>query len=232
MKNTKLFFATAIAILSLTNTTIAQSVYKDSNIDKYISKRTIDINLEADYTGSPYLDKEFKNGSIDENGVSLAHNVGLRYNASRDLFEIKKTSVLKDNQAKVLISSNGLTINLSNNKFIYLSPNENNTEQGYFITVLTSENTSVLKKITKTFIAGQKAYNSMASPVAATYKEKAILFLLDSEGILTEVPKSKNGKIKAFNGHSKELKAYLKENKVNLNKEKGIVKLTEYYNTL
>ncbi|MCF6296658.1 MAG: hypothetical protein L3J08_01520 [Flavobacteriaceae bacterium] len=232
MKKNSFLAIITLAFFALFSNTYAQSVYDDSDINNYISKRSIDVNLEANYTGTPYLNKEFQNGTIYKNGITLAHNVGIRYNASKDLFEIKKTSVLKDDQAKVLKTTNDLTIKLNNKKFIYLSPTEGNSAQGYFIMVSKGEKASVLKKAKKMYIPGQKAYNSLASPIAANYKEKITLYLYTSEGKLIEFPKSKKGKINAFQKHSKELKIYTKENKLNLNKEAGLIKLCKYYNSL
>lgn len=232
MKKNPFLTIITLAFFALFSNTYAQSEYDDSDINNYISKRSIDVNLEANYTGTPYLNKEFQNGTIYKNGITLAHNLGLRYNASRDLFEIKKTSVLKDDQAKVLKTTNDLIIKLDNKKFIYLSPSEKNTAQGYFIIISKGEKVSVLKKTKKIYIPGQKAYNSLASPIAANYKEKVLLYLYASDGELIELPKSKKGKINAFQKHSKELKIYTKENKLNLNKEVDLVKLCDYYNSL
>ena len=210
----------------------AQSVYNDTDIDKYISKRSVDVYLEADFTGTPYKNKEFKNGNVIKNGVTIAHNIGLRYNASKDLFEIKKTSVLQDNQAKVLISSKDISIKLGNERFVFLTPNENNTAQGYFIDVFSEDKSSLYKKIKKVYIPEQKAYTSLASNVAANYKEKAILYLYTSDGLLVELPNNKKARIKAFGDKSKEVKNYVKENKVNISKEAELIEVIKYFNTL
>tara|TARA_B100000795_G_C22751938_1_gene419816 strand:+ start:203 stop:898 length:696 start_codon:yes stop_codon:yes gene_type:complete len=210
----------------------AQSVYNDTDIDKHISKRSVEVYLEADFTGTPYKNKEFKNGTISKNGVVIARNIGLRYNASKDLFEVKKKSVLKDDQAKVLISNEIISINLENEKYIFLTPNENNSAQGYFIDSYSGEKASLYKKIKKVYIPEQKAYTSLASNVAAIYKEKVILYLYKKDGLIVELPNSKKNKIKAFGDNSKNIKVFIKDNKVNINKESGLIELIKYYNTL
>ena len=92
----KLLVTTSI-ILSLYSITIeAQSVYSETGIDPYISQRNVEVYLEADFTGTPYKEKNFKNGTILKNGAPIAKNIGLRYNASKDLFEVKKSSVRTD----------------------------------------------------------------------------------------------------------------------------------------
>ena len=228
----KLLVATSI-ILSLYSITIkAQSVYSETSIDPYISQRNVEVYLEADFTGTPYKDKNFKNGTILKNGAPIAKNIGLRYNASKDLFEVKKSSVLKDDQAKVLKNSSDLSIKLGNENYVFLAPNENNANQGYFLVVYNSSKTSLYKKIKKEYIPEQKAYTSLASNIAANYKEKQVLYLHHSDGLLIELPGSKSKRLKAFGDKSKEVKVFVKENKINLNKEAGLIEVIKYCNTL
>jgi len=54
------------------------------------------VYLEADFTGTPYKDKMFKNGTILKNGVPLAKNIGLRYNASKDKIPFSLRFCLKE----------------------------------------------------------------------------------------------------------------------------------------
>ena len=231
MKKKFLITTSIIALLYSVNVK-AQSEFNETNIDSYISQRSVEVYLEADFTGTPYKDKMFKNGTILKNGVPLAKNIGLRYNASKDLFEVKKSSVLKDDQAKVLKSSSDLFIIIGNENYVFLAPNENNNNQGCFIVVFNSTTTSLFKKIKKEYIPEQKAYTSLASNIAANYKEKLSLYLYTNDGLLIELPGSKSKRLKAFGDKSKEVKVFVKENKINLNKEAGLIEVIKYCNTL
>ena len=231
MKNK--FLITTSIIVSLYSVNInAQSEFNETDIDSYISQRSVEVYLEADFTGTPYKDKMFKNGTILKNGVPLAKNIGLRYNASKDLFEVKKSSVLKDDQAKVLKSSSDLFIIIDNENYVFLAPNENNSTQGYFLIDYKSDKTSLFKKIKKEYIPEQKAYTSLASNIAANYKEKLSLYLYTSDGLLIELPGSKSKRLKAFGDKSKDIKLFVKEKKINLNKEAGLIEVIKYYDTL
>lgn len=210
----------------------AQSEFNETDIDSYISQRSVEVYLEADFTGTPYKDKMFKNGTILKNGVPLAKNIGLRYNASKDLFEVKKSSVLKDDEAKVLKSSSDLFIKIGNENYVFLAPNENNSTQGYFLIDYKSDKTSLFKKIKKEYIPEQKAYTSLASNIAANYKEKLSLYLYTNDGLLIELPGSKSKRLKAFGDKSKDIKLFVKEKKINLNKEDGLIEVIKYYDTL
>jgi len=228
----KFLITTSIIALFYSVNINAQSEFNETDIDSYISQRSVEVYLEADFTGTPYKDKMFKNGTILKNGIPLAKNIGLRYNASKDLFEVKKSSVLKDDQAKVLKSSSDLLIKIGNENYVFLAPNENNTTQGYFLIDYKSDKTSLFKKIKKEYIPEQKAYTSLASNIAANYKEKLSLYLYTNDGLLIELPGSKSKRLKAFGDKSKDIKLFVKENKINLNKEAGLIEVIKYYDTL
>lgn len=228
MKKTLLFIASILFYTAIT----AQSVYKENDLDKYISKTSIPKNTDGNVSGSPYINDTFGQGIIEKDGIALVHNIGLRYNANKDYFEVKKNIALKDNQAQLLVRTNEITVLLDNNEYTFVPANTENMIKGYFIVLESGKKVSLYKKINKSFIPGQKAYSSMTRPVAPMYKEKIVLYLYSSDGILTELPTSKKGKLKAFNKNHKELKSFLKENKLNLNKEKDLIKLTNYYNTI
>ncbi len=231
MKKSLLFSLLFVSTSLLFNTT-AQSVYNDTDINKYISNVPIPKVEENTYLGSPYENKDFQRGIITKNGIILSQNVALRYNANRDLFEIKKNAVLKDNQARLLKKTDEIELKINNQKYIFLPLNQDNIKAGYFVILHKGEKASIYKKIYMQFIPGQKAYSSMAQDVAPTYKEKTTLYISNKEGEFKELPSSKGGKQKAFTNHKKEVKQYIKDNKLNLNKETDLIKLVKYYNSL
>ncbi len=222
-----LFFASN-ALINLN----AQSVYNDTDIDKYISNVSISKASESGYLGSPYENDDFQKGVITKNGVTISHTVSLRYNAHKDIFEIKKTAVLKDNQAKLLKKSDEITLKVNNQNFVFVPVNDGDIRAGYFVLLQKGEKVTLYKKIHKQFIPGQKAYSSLAQDVAPTFKENITLYITNSEGKMVALANSKNGKLKAFEDHKKEVKEFVKENKLNLNKEAQLIKLVKYYNSL
>ncbi len=229
----KIFLITFLCIASLTSVNSqAQSVYTDTDIDKYISTVQIPKINEIDLVGTPYANEEFQKGVAVKNGLTIARNIGLRYNANKDIFEIKKTFVLTDDQARLLKKTNEITLKINNNDFVFITPSANSKAQGYFVVLHKGEKVSLYKKIKKEYIPGQKAYSSMTKAVSPTYKEKIIYYMADSEGVLSELPNSKKKKVEALSKNTKELKVFVKENKVNVNKEKDLIKLAEFVNTL
>jgi hypothetical protein len=72
----------------------------------------------------------------------------------------------------------------------------------------------------------------MASNIAAMYKEKEFLYLLDDKGTYTKLTSSKKGNLNAFGDVKKDVKDYAKQNKLNLKKEKDLIKVVKYTNSL
>jgi len=229
----KIFLFSLLCIASLTSVNSqAQSVYNDTDLDKYISQVPIPKNNEIDLIGTPYANEEFQKGIAVKNGLTIAHNIGLRYNAHKDIFEVKKTFLLTNDQARLLKKTNEISLKINNNDFIFIVATAKSKAQGYFIVLHKGEKITLYKKIKKEYIPGQKAYSSMTKAVSPTYKEKVIYYIGDKEGVLSELPNSKKKKVEALSENSKELKVFVKEKKINVNKEKDLIKLTEFVNTL
>lgn len=225
----KTFLTLLVFAVTLTSVNSqAQLPLNENNLDKYISNIPIPKNNEIDLVGSPYFNESFQKGSAVKNGITIDRNIGLRYNANKDVFEIKKPIALTDDQARILKKTDELSLVINNQTFVFLLPTAKSKAQGYFVVLYEGENLTLYKKIKKEYLPAQKAYSSMAKAVPPSYKEKIIYYLADSEGVINELSPSKKKKTEAFGIDKKELKIYLKENSINVNKEKDLIKLAKY----
>lgn len=232
MKKNFLIFLIFFTTLATVNSQ-AQSVFNDTAIDKYISQVPIPKNNEINLIGTPYASEDFQKGIAIKDGLTIARNIGLRYNAHKDIFEIKKTFVLTDDQARLFKKTPEITLQINSNSFVFISPSEFNKVQGYFVLLYKGEQLTLYKKIKKVYIPGQKAYSSMSKPVSPTYKEKLTYYIANDKGVLTELSNTKKKKADALSiDHKKEIKSFVKENKINVNKEKDLIKLTEFADSL
>ena len=229
MKRQLLFTYLIIALISFNVT--AQSSYDEHNLDPYVTQNSVTDDHDFTYVGTPYFNEEFQKGVIYKDDLAVASNVGLRYNANKDVFEFKRKVTSNNNQAKYLVKTEDISLKMKNNLFVFIPASKENSAPGYYILLYKGENISLYKKTKKIFIAGQKAYSSLASNVEPTYKGKEILYLCDTDGNLSELPNSKKGKIKAFSDHNNEIKQYIKENDLNISKEYNLIKLVKYFDT-
>jgi hypothetical protein len=225
MKRTLLFYI----FTSVFITSFSQKPFDNPNDNEYLMNKTVNLKDGLqNVTGSPYFIEDFQRGSIFKRNIAIKRNVNLRYNASRDLFEIK----FNQNQSKVLKQTEDIYVIINNKQFVYVPYSENPDINGYFEVLTDEGKLSLYKKYNKQFREGKKSINSMTTDIPATYQSKEILYLTNNDGEFTELPNSKNGKVKSFKSHHKLLKQYIKENNLNINKENDLVKLISYYNTL
>lgn len=231
MKNFSTIYGVFLALL-ISSIAIAQPANKDSSAAKYISNRTVNLmDNPNDYTGSPYHKKDFLKGSIIVEGKTIAFNQDLRYNVSKEEFEIKDPLNRKSKIVKTLRRNKNIRIKIGDNSYEYISSSKNGL-RGYFIPLFKGDNNSLFKKVTKEYIPSQKAVNSMGSNIAAMYREKEVLYFVDGEGIFTELSTSKKGKRKALANFHKDVKTYIKKNKLNLNKKKDLIQVISYLDSL
>ncbi len=213
-------------------TAVAQKAVDTPTTNDYLTTKSISLKNNDRYAGTPYESDEFKSGNIYKNGKLVASNVAVRYNALRDEMEVKSNIAMAEEQAKVLKMDKDIYVRLLNDVFVYVKPVSEEVASGYFKVLYEGETHHLYKKISKEFIEGMKAVNSVARDVPPTYKDQEDLYLVPVNGTPIELSGSRNRKLKAFPSHTKKLKRYVKENKLNINKDYSLEKLVAYYNTL
>ena len=231
MKKISTVYYLIIAIL-ISTVTIAQPEAQEPSQIQYISNRTVNlVNEQEDYTGSPYFNEDFVSGNILSKGKTIATNQIVRYNVNKEEFEIRDSKDSNSKTVKTILRSENITIEMGDHSFEYISDAKNKL-RGYFIPLITGGKNSLYKKIKKEYIPSQKAINSMTSDVAALYKEKEILYLVDGDGKFIELTSSKKDRLNAFGDTKKNVKDYAKQNKLNLKKEEDLIKIVTYTNSL
>ena len=231
MKNFSSIYYFLLAVL-VSSVVIAQPAVQEPTASEYIAGRTVNLmDNPNDYTGSPYFNEDFSEGSILKKGKVIALNQDLRYNVSREEFELRDALNKESKIVKTILRKTDIEIKIGDVIFEYISSQKNNL-RGYFIPLFRGDNNSLYKKITKEYFPAQKAANSMSQDIDAMYRERETLYLVDGEGMFTELPSSKRGKEKAFGGLKKVVKTYVKDNKLNLNKEQDFIKLVSHIDSL
>lgn len=231
MKNFSTLYSLLLAFL-VSSVIIAQPAIQEPSASEYVSNRTVNLmDNTNDYTGSPYYNEDFSKCSILKDGKVIALNQDVRYNVSKEEFELRDALNKESKIVKTIIRKEDIEIKIEDVPFEYISSAKNGL-RGYFIPLFKGAKSSLYKKIKKEYIPSQKAINSMSKDIDAMYREKEILYLVDSEGVFTELPSSKGGKIKAFGDLKKEVKTYVKANKLNINKEQDFIKIVSHLDAL
>lgn len=191
----------------------------------YSSKSTIPIN------GSPFLNENFTAGVLELYDGSKSGEVLLRYNISKDLFEI-----LRNEDTLTLVRPFAVKYIYFNDEVFIFDPKlREDTERiynGYFQLRVDGKLSLYIKRRKElsfdSFAQNYKGgsgtkeyyYIDKVSYVGKTKKGKA--FLLNSSKKL----------LKNLHDYKAEVKTFIKVNKIKFKKEEDIVKVIEYYNSL
>ncbi|MAZ73565.1 MAG: hypothetical protein CMC70_10515 [Flavobacteriaceae bacterium] len=200
-------------------------------VDEHIKRQSKDIDfLDTDsYTGTPYNHPSYLNGNVYQNNELLATNVALRYNAVADEMEIKESLTSPDEEAKVLTKSPEIFVKIMNDIYIF-APYKGGVEGGGYFQVL-HEGTTVdlYKKLKKDFKPERKATSSITTDTPAMFSDDITYYLATKDGKFYEMPRSRNKKLKVFGKKKDEVKDFVKDNRLDLNDEKDLLRVVKFY---
>ena len=182
--------------------------------------------------GSPYANDEFIAGNIYKNDKELYKDVLLRYNISADEIEVKKSKNDSDDSYGALIKEPNTLIKILNDIYIFV-PFEGSNENGHYFTILTEEsNFDLYKKAEVSYSAPSFAKTSYDRDRPASFTQKSTFYMVSKDGRFFELPNSKSKIIKVMNNKKDQVKGYIKKTRLDFKKEKDLIKLVKYYNSL
>ena len=210
----------------------------NSNFDMYA--RTIDINqkslafglTEAEFDvikDEAYANVNFVPGKIFHEDQLIKDAVPMRYNAFADEIEIKKNSY-EDNYSALLKDPN-IFVKILEDIYVFV-PFEGSNEKGGYFNVLNDGNTyDLYKKTTAIFREPQIARTNYERDSPPSFV-KTVKYYLVQDGTFMEMPSSKSKVIKMMDSKKNEIKIFIKENNIDLDKEADKIKLVTYFDSL
>jgi hypothetical protein len=209
-----------------TNEVLANDFIDDSNFNKLYSN--VDLSK---IEGSPYMNNEFQLGKVYNRITKNVSNFLLRYNIYNDEIQIK---VNDNNTSRVLIKSNDYFVIFNNSQIFYEKYLVNNKiETGYFILKYTGKSLRLFEKKNKIFQDAKPSKDSFHNSIPAKFKDNSSYYIKSiNDEILHPVSSSKKAVLDNFPNHEKELKTYIKSEKINLKDENDLKKLLTYYDMI
>lgn len=203
-------------------------------IDEYIKRQAKGISFQDTdlYTGTPYNNPSYLPGNIYKEGQLLAENVPIRYNAIADEMEIKERFDVSDDEAKVLTKSPDIFVKINSQIFVFVPYQGGIEEGGYFEVLYEGSQVDLYKKHIKDFSEEKKATSSLTRDVPANFKDEPVYYMVTKKGKFYEFPNSRNRKFKVFGDKEKAVKQYVKENRLDLNAEKDLLRTVKYFETI
>ncbi|MEM6721722.1 MAG: hypothetical protein AAF611_20505 [Bacteroidota bacterium] len=190
------------------------------------------VNYGPNTIGTPYTQPAFSTAKIAPIGKVYL----VRYNVLADEMEVKGAD---DDDILIISKKKSYVINQHNDNLTYRVlekvDSEKENDLGYYITIEENDNISLYRKQCKKLVKRDKpSYGSTASTVTAEFKDMRCEFYLekDHNGEAIRIPKRKKEFLALFPEKADLISAYIKDNRIKLNKEKSLKKLIKYINTI
>ena len=203
-------------------------------LDNYIKRQNKDVNFKdtKTYKGTPYNNPSFLLGNIYKEGKLLADNLAIRYNAVADEMEVKQILNSDDENARVLAKSQDIYVKIVDDIYVFV-PYQGGVENGgYFQVIFEGSQIALYKKHIKDFKPEKKATSSITKTLPAVFKDKPVFYLVTKSGKFYQMPKSRSKKLKVFGEKQNQMKAFTKQNNLDLNKQKDLLTAVIYFDTL
>lgn len=225
----------AILIIALLSTPIFAQRYGEwetriIDIEQYRESFGLNAQELAELEGSPYEIKAFTPGSLFDKDNLVKKNTMLRYNIFADEIEIKDDPAKEEYFA--LLKSPDYSAKISNNTYVFVPLSGSVEKGGYFIVLSMGNKYDLYKKMEVTYHRPVYAKSSYDKDKPASFTNSAVYYLVDKGGTLYELPASRSKIAKVFANRKKEIEGYIKSNQLNLNDEKDLIKLVNFYNSL
>lgn len=203
-------------------------------LDEYIKRgnRGIDYKDTDSYDGTPYNNPSFLIGNVYSGIGLLATNVALRYNAIADEIEIKESLTTPDSQAKVLTKSPEIFVKIDQDIFVFVPYDGGIEGGGYFQVLLEDKKYDLFKKLIKDFRPLKKASTSITRDIPARFIDRPEYYIVTRSGKFYQLPDKKSKFFKVFSENEQLVRDYVRDNALNLDNEKDLIRLLRYYNSI
>ncbi|MEZ8002489.1 MAG: hypothetical protein QMC45_01875 [Patiriisocius sp.] len=234
----KIIMTVVLCVITLNTTTAqfdaAMFVSDVFLLDNYIKRQNKDVNFKdtKTYKGTPYNNPSFLLGNIYKEGKLLADNLAIRYNAVADEMEVKQILNSDDENARVLAKSQDIYVKIVDDIYVFV-PYQGGVENGgYFQVIFEGSQIALYKKHIKDFKPEKKATSSITKTLPAVFKDKPVFYLVTKSGKFYQMPKSRSKKLKVFGEKQNQMKAFTKQNNLDLNKQEDLLTAVKYYDSL
>ena len=178
--------------------------------------------------GSPYIEEAFT--PIRIKGDDKVYPA--RYNAYNSEMEIN----LGKDEIVVLNPKNDQEVIFINTNTVYKAYDFINEEgksvNGFLVLVSQTPEYALLKQERVKFYQAEEAQSAYEQSKPARFKKLNDKFYLKKESSFSYLPSNKKRLFKTFPEHSKQIKEYLKKNKLSLKKETDMIKIASFIASL
>lgn len=230
MKRTLLI---ALCYLSFANVT-AQSGFNDQlaagNNNMLSVKKTNRNNVKV--KGTPYIIEQFQPITISGQSDKVFQGRYNGFNGDMEVLDVKKGVVFVLNRLMT-----NYDVNFTGQRKIYRSykfrSDEGSIDHGFFVTLVSDDDVSLLKKENVKFLKEVKAISTLDKARDAQYKpgkDQYFIKIKDTPAIEFSIKKKEINS--RFPEKAKDIQRFIKSEKIKFSKEVDLITLVNYINTL
>lgn len=183
-----------------------------------------------DTKGSPYSNEDFLEGKIFKDDKLVKSDIAMRYNLFSDEIEIKNS--VSDKTYSALLRDPDIFVKIFNDIYVFI-PFEGSNEKGHYFKVSSEgKNFNLYKKESVVYKEPYYAKSTYDVSRSAEWAKSVSYYLVSKKGDFYELPNSRSKIIKAMSSKGKEVKTFMKKEKLDLDEESDLIKLVNYYNSL
>jgi len=186
------------------------------------SKPVTKIFSEKDIEGSKYRESSFEIAEIYVN-EKLYKKYAIIYNAYNDEIEVKS-----DNNNFVLSKEEYISVVKKTYKYVYYNHNQN---KGYFV-VFNKGEIALLLKAKKKIKKAVEPKSGLGSYVPPKFINDYKYFIRNERGTLRTIKLKKKDILKVLGDKKEEVSKFVSSKKLSFKKEKDVIKIIDFYNTL
>lgn len=205
-----------------------------------LSSRSVEINLNSEKVGHPYMFDNWKEGYLVINDSVFSYQKNMQFDQEQGELILKA----RVNNQGVIITDEKVTgfsikNQMKNRNFIklnseYFEDFEEFSERKFFEIISNFENTNFLIKDTQKYLFDpnrSKGYVTVNN-LPKVYKTKTVYFIKNKNGKYVQTKLNKNKILKILNDKKDLVNKFIKTNKLKLSEEFDVVKLLNYYYNL
>lgn len=231
-----LLFASQMAFsqgtITVKNGTLSSTSNYSTMISYYNVKDGDVIILNHETTGSPYLSEDYELGTLYIDEANKIENVALKYNVYNDVFFAKESLVTPNEEAQGVVKQPRLKIMMGKKYFMVLPDTEAPGELHYYQIISTGKKLSLIKKHDKSYRPRIQATTSLTRDVPAIFRDREALFVMNAEGVLFPMPKSRKEILAFMKDKKEEIAEVVKNYDLNVKEVDDLMRLLRFYNSL
>ncbi|WP_179344258.1 hypothetical protein [Winogradskyella ursingii] len=229
------------AVLASFNITNAQSTASPTNVDgagligQYMTTKVTAAKEPENIQGSKYLSEQFlpiKIFNQKEDKRFLA-----KYNAFTGNMEVKEMDSKTDDFYVLSKDINDISLEFTTSGELYQTyeyvNEDNESKKDFFVNLVKTNRVSLLKKQEVKFEPAKPAKSSYEKSRPAKYeRQKDEYYIKIGAEKAMPLPSNKNDIAELFPKYEKEIKTFIKKNRIKTSKEEDLISLVKYINQL